>query len=143
MKTREHIINHPSQLNSLSVLPLAKLPGMGTIRLTGTFKDHPQRAELEDRLNRQYRACGCATSAQFLLVGAVGSIVVAAFMNVRDAWSLSTSAAVVVGVSIVALAAGKLVGLMQANRRLKETVAEIQRLWIPEKGRVEENAICG
>lgn len=143
MSRKQHVISHPSQLNSLSVLPLAKVPGLGTIRLAGTFEQHPQREEFEAQLNKLYRACGCDTSAKLFVLGALASSAVAAYQYWNDAWSPGMSLTVFAGVSIAALALGKLAGLAQANARLKLTVAEIQKLWIPEKGHRQEGAICG
>lgn len=144
MKSRkQYVISHPSQLNSLSVLPLAKISGIGTIRLTGTFENHPQRPEFEEKLNKQYRACGCDTSAKSLILGVVASTALAAYKMSTGEWSLGYSAAVVLGLSIVALAAGKLYGLARANARLKEIVRAIQSIWIPEPGHREEKALCG
>lgn len=140
---KQYIISHPSQLNSLSVLPLAKISGIGTIRLTGTFENHRQRAEFEEKLNKQYRACGCDTGAKSLIVGVVASAALAAYQMSTGEWSLGYSSIVVLGVSIVALGVGKLYGLVKANGRLKETIVAIQTIWIPEPGRKEENAICG
>ncbi len=143
MTRKQHIISHPSQLNSLSVMPLAKVPGLGTIRLAGTFEQHPQKAELEARLNKQYRACGCDVSAKLFLIAGFGSAAIAAFQYADGAWSPGVCAAVIAGASVAGLILGKLAGLARANGRMKETVAEIQKLWIPEKGHREENAICG
>jgi hypothetical protein len=140
---KQYVISHPSQLNSLSVLPLAKISGIGTIRLTGTFEGHPQRAEFEEKLNKQYRACGCDSSAKSLIVGVAASAAFAAFRMSTGEWSLGYSVAVVLGVSVLALGAGKLYGLVRANGRLKKTLRDIQEIWIPEKGHKEENAACG
>jgi hypothetical protein len=140
---KQYVISHPSQLNSLSVLPLAKISGIGVIRLTGTFENHRQRAEFEEKLNKQYRACGCDTSAKTLIVGVVASAAYAAYQIYTDAWSLAYSAIVVLGVSAVALGIGKLYGLVKANDRLKETIGALQTIWVPEPGHKEEKASCG
>jgi hypothetical protein len=140
---KQYVISHPSQLNSLSVLPLAKISGIGTIRLTGTFESHPQRAEFEEKLNKQYHACGCDSSAKSLIVGVAASAVFAAFKMSTDEWSLGYSAAVVLAVSVLALSAGRFYGLVKANGQLKKTRGDIQKIWIPEKGHKEEKAACG
>lgn len=144
MEKRQHIIQHPSELNSLSTLPFTRRrAGRGRIALSNTFR-HQDKAKWEQRLNRDYYACGCNEGAKGLLLGLVifGGF---ALLNYLDAdWmvsrSLTTFGIGVIGMSIF----GKLVGLFRADMRLKRTVREIQEEWKPEQTEIKSEVIgCG
>ncbi len=65
MKTS--VIRHPSELNELATLPVLRKRGVGKIQLSESFQ-HEDKALLERNLNRYYHACGCSTSAKYLLI---------------------------------------------------------------------------
>ncbi len=140
---KEYIISHPSQLNSLSTLPLIRTMATGRIRLAGNLGDHPQRESFEQQLNKQYYACGCDTGARGLLLGIILGTGLSAYKYIAKDWSL-TYALIIAGAGIVTTTLlGKLYGLYTANRKLKTTIAEVKKVWPPEKEGIEEKNHCG
>lgn len=137
--TTDTLIDHPSQLNALSVLPHARTKGMGALRLGGTLTDHPRRAQWEAELNRHYYACGCNAGGVGLLAGIAAGIALA--------WLGPYGAAAGTGLTVTAAIAGallgKLIGLAAAQQRLRHTVQEIQKEWQPREKPALEPWACG
>ena len=143
MKPREHVIQHPSQLNRLSLFPGFRTKGLGKLRLGGEMAGHDRKESWEQELNRNYYACGCDTGAAGLLLGILFGGLYAAYRVAGNDWTLRRGVVAAVLVALIATAAGKLYGLLRANRRLKATIMEIKQEWKPPPGRVEANATCG
>lgn len=144
MKTRITIIEHPSQLNELSAFPFSRRRGGGKIELSQTFQ-HPEREQLEKDINKNYYACGCSTSANYLIAGLVlGALSIGidnAFLNGEwIQWPITTILIATVGGAIL----GKLVGLSRANSKLKRTVYTVQAFWRPKtESRMIKQPDCG
>lgn len=140
---KELIISHPTQLNSISTIPLKGIKNVGRIRLSGNMAAHPEREKFEQKLNNQFRACGCDVGAKGMVIGLVASSIYGLYQYISKDYSLSqlglTLLGGVVGMSLI----GKLYGLYQADRRLQSTIQEIKAVWQPEKAFREENMICG
>jgi hypothetical protein len=140
---RQQIINHPSQLSALSVLPVVRTPGAGRIVIADAKVDDNQRLAWERKLNHLYFACGCVYAAVGLTVAVLGY---ATWLVVRPGhWSDLAWRDLWIGLATIAAAAGigKTIGLLRANRRLKQAVGEIQRDWkvpLEEEGRT---STCG
>ncbi len=139
---KELIISHPSQLNSLSTLPLTGIKNVREIHLAGNMAEHPQKAEFEKSLNKQYHACGCDLGAKWLIVGFVASAGYEVFRLISYENTLTHAAVTVIGVTIAMAILGKLHGLYKANNQLKSTIQRIQKEWKPEK-EFRENIVCG
>ena len=140
------IIDHPSQLNSLSTLPGLRPMPRGSIALGGSMEKNDKRADWEDRLNQSYRACGCGPSAALLLVGVVLALGTVSFQGLTDAasFSLGTAALKVFAGGAAGAAIGKFYGLYRANSTLKKTAAELQAVWKPEvPSASQKSIICG
>jgi hypothetical protein len=139
---KELIISHPSQLNSLSTLPLVGMKNFGSIRLSGNMSDHPNKTDYEKTLNRQSRACGCDSSAKGLLIGLFASGVFEIFRFATMENSVGNAAITILATTVLFAVAGKAYGLVKANSKLKRTVSEIQKEWRPEK-EFSEGILCG
>jgi hypothetical protein len=140
---KEHVINHPSELNSISALPIKRTVGLGRIRLGESAAKHPERETWERELNRGHFACGCDAAAKGLLIGLVAGIV----------WSWSTFANgdaslwplifKIVGIAIAGAMVGKAVGLFAAEARLRKVVQSIQEQWKVDSPPQEALIMCG
>lgn len=127
--SREHVFEHPSQLNMLSLFPLGRTTGLGTLRLGGALANDPEASNWESELNRHYYACGCDMGAKGLIVGLIGGVVLSG-LGVNQAglgggWAITLA----IGVAVAGAVAGKLVGLAHAEARLKNTIRAIQAQW--------------
>lgn len=82
----------------------------------------------ERELNRHHLACGCETAA----VGAVSGVAFAVALTVHSAVAGSFDGGLVaaswVACILLGTAAGKLAGLLRANRRLNGVISKVQRL---------------
>ncbi len=137
MKARTQIIDHPDALSRLSVLPGKRMPGAGRIEIDDAALDAATRADLEARLNGRYFACGCAEGAIGLTAGvAVAAVALAAGGGGWPSLGL-------VAVPVAGLLAGKAVGLVRAEARLKETVREIRQKWPGAKRPSPDGWACG
>ena len=121
-------INHPDDLSALSVWPLRQPKPRGHVRIAGKT-DKRKRSKWESDLNRAYRACGCGTAS----LGTVTGLVAAAIWYGVRIWGqtdfgwregLCLFAIVAVGTAI-----GKLIGLLQAEHKLKLVIAEVRKEW--------------
>jgi len=142
MKRREHVIDHSSQLNALTVVPFLRPRVLGTVRLGGVMAEDPRREAWERDINRNFYACGCDTGAQGLLLGVLAGAA-AALIGFRGApWTVI--AGVILAGAIAGAAIGKVLGLVQAQRRLGRVVREVIEYARPkEPQHVEEGALCG
>jgi hypothetical protein len=140
---KQYIINHPSQLNSLTTLPFRGVHKTGRLTLSGNMTDHPQKEYFETELNRQYASCGCDTGARALLLGLLAGAGYSAYKYTRSDWSLKYGLLVTFSGLLIMAIAGKLYGLYKADKKLKTTVGEIQKQWPPELSFKEMNALCG
>ena len=131
MKTREFVIHHPSQLNSLSTLPFSRRAWIGRIVLSESYH-HNDKDEAEGELNKYYYACGCSQGAKGLILGLAIFGLVGLFGYYSYDWVLSKSISVFLSGAILAAIIGKLIGLVQANERLKKRIQKIQAVWSPE-----------
>ena len=131
MKNKQYIINHPSQLKALSTLPFTHRAGLGKIIINDSFQ-HENKDQMEYNLNKNYYACGCSQGAKALLIGLLVFGVVGFYgFNYYD-WSVAKSLTSFFGGAILMSILGKLIGLVQANNKLKETTKEIQSVWKPD-----------
>ncbi len=140
---RRQTIGHPSELSALSVLPWVRMPGSGRIVITDERLEEKQRAAWEQKLNRLYFACGCDRAAIGLALGVIGYLL---WLVARPGrWSEVGGIDVLVGVGVVAVTAGvgKTIGLVGANRRLKQTVRDIQGEWKVPRPTEGEVSTCG
>lgn len=132
------VITFPNDLNGLSVLPGRRLPGAGRIEIAAEGVDQKTREAWERRLNARYYACGCAEGSIGLVLGVAVCGLALAFGS-RDGWSILG----LVAVPLAGLVIGKIAGLIRAEARFKETVAEIREQWgevaLPEP----DDWVCG
>jgi hypothetical protein len=145
MNQRPIVIDHPSQLNALSTLPLLRSIQRGPVRLAGDLKNHPQREEWEKDINRLLRTCGCSSAANGLLLGIVVATMIIAYQMIADSDG-TTLTIVVVTVATLAIGfavAGKLTGLAAANRKLRALVSIIQSNWKVENLPGNAGLFCG
>lgn len=141
MKNKQHSIDHPSQLNALSVLPLARTRALGTLRLAGDIAEHPKKEEWEADLNKHYYACGCSAGAKGLLLGLLAGVVYAIFVSKEP--STLAAVGIVLAPAVVGAVLGKVVGLLRASTRLRRTVHEIQEHWKVEPTDPADKWVCG
>lgn len=118
----ERVFLHPSDLTGLSALPFVRLAGVETIKLGGSWSESPERARWEGELNRHYNACGCDAGAAGLVIAL---LVLGGWTQFSGRPGAGTGVLFVVGGAI----AGKMVGRLRVNERLKETIREIQARW--------------
>jgi hypothetical protein len=128
MKSKQFIINQPSQLNSLSTLPFAHINGLGKIVLSDSFQ-HPNKEQMENELNKNYYACGCSEGAKALLAGLLAFGIVGFYGFYKFDWSVTKSLLSFFGGVFIMSLLGKFFGLVQANVKLKKTIREIQSVW--------------
>jgi hypothetical protein len=125
MKKPHRLITHPSELDSLSVLPILRRPGQKRVAIAEHLISSPQREQFETELNRHLFACGCQAGAIGVVLAAV-AYAVWAFVAAPDIGLLGHIgrglAAVVIGGLL-----GKMAGLFSAENRLKHTVADLRR----------------
>ena len=131
MKSKQFIINHPSQLNSLSTLPFTHRTGLGKIVFNDSFQ-HSNKEQMERDLNKNYYACGCSQGAKALLIGLLVFGVAGSYGFYNYDWSVTKSLTSFFGGAILMSLLGKLIGLVQANGKLKNTIREIQSVWKPD-----------
>lgn len=143
MPSHELRLNHPSQLKRLSTLPVRRQPGIARLRLEGAISESPQAQAWERDLNRAYFACGCAAAAAGLLLGLLLAAPVVAWALVGGARQSGATLGVAAIIVIAGALAGKLLGLLAAERRLRAVAEQIARAWPLPPGRVEVNAACG
>lgn len=145
MTGKESVFTNPAQFNVLSTLPFTRTSGVGKIQLGGSIAQHPERARWEKELNRHYYACGCDTGAKGLLIGLIVGIIWAVYYYSREDWGIGAVAAVALSITIGGAIIGKVSGLILADRKLKQTVREIQTHWKPEvlAEAEREDFVCG
>lgn len=142
MNKRSLQINHPSELNSLLPPWGFRKSGKGTIRLSPEFK-HPQREQLEASINRYYYACGCSSSARWLLVTLALGLGVGAAAYVFDALPLGQIIALPIAAAVFGAVIGKISGLAAARRRLTRAIYTVQAYWKPETKSERPILVCG
>ena len=142
MKTRTSQINHPSELNSLTIFRPLRKHGRGIITLSPVF-DHPQKEQWQADLNRYYFACGCASGAaglmMMLVLGLAFSIAAYAF-NVLPLRQLIV---IPIAAAIAGAVIGKIAGLTKAHRRLVRVVHTVQAHWKPRDVESRPILVCG
>ena len=144
MKTKQTIIEHPSQLNALSAFSFSRRRGRGKIQLSQSFQ-HPERGQLEAAINKNYYACGCSTSARYLIAGLVigGLALGVDTYLLQDSW-IQWPMTIVLATTFGGAILGKLVGLANANAKLKRSIHTVQAFWRPQTERpVREQPLCG
>ncbi len=134
---------NPAQLNALSTIPFIRTSGIGKLRLGGNITEHPERTRWEKELNRHYHACGCDTGAKGLLISLLAGSTWAGYSYSQGSWGAGFAAGVALSITIGGAMIGKLSGLMRANRKLKQTISEIQSQWQHEKKTESEHWSCG
>lgn len=130
-------IRHPSQLAALRAWHL--FPPRSRDRLAidaqGSSAEHIR--SWERQLNGLRSACGCEQGALGLIVGLVGY---GLFLLLRSGgWGHPGRKELWLGLGVVVAttSAGKLLGLVVAQLRLKRVIAEIQAQWRPQQGQDE------
>ena len=144
MKTYNTIIDHPSELNALSSFPFSRKRGLGKIVLSEAFQ-HEDREQLEKDINTHYYACGCNTSAKYLLSGLVIGVLLVAGTNFLPNYQLNLSPITTILVTTIGGGIlGKIVGLLSANAKLKRSIHTVQALWRPKiKSPMKKQPDCG
>lgn len=131
MKSKLTIIEHPSQLNALTTFPFSRKRGRGKIQFSDNFQ-HPEREQLEKAINKNYYACGCSSSAKFLIVGLIiGLVSVGVDSAFLEAHWIKRPVATLLILTFGGAILGKLIGLARANNKLKRTVHTVQAFWRP------------
>lgn len=132
MNTKTTIIEHPSELNTLTAFPFARRRGRGRIALSDAFQ-HPERGQLEKDINKNYYACGCSTSARYLIAGLViGAVVIGIDAAFLDEQYIQSPVVALLVLTFGGGILGKLVGLARANKKLKRSVHTTQAFWRPK-----------
>ena len=122
----EHEITNTSELDQLLKGNFLWRPEIGMIVLAGEFANHPLKSEWQNELNTHYYACGCDESAGGFFLGVIlGSLWVASAWFKGVTPSLLT---IIIGFVLAAAGGlvGKAVGKFLANRKLQQTIMEIQ-----------------
>ena len=143
MTHHEIVLDHPSQLNALSALPLKRFVAPGPIRLGGSIASHPQRELWEKQINASYHACGCNESALGLGAGLIAGGIYAAIRAAEPASPWLSTTAIVIGAAIAGAVLGKLAGRVRANMRLQKTIDAIRPHWKDEGPTVQDILVCG
>lgn len=143
MKNKTYLIEHPSQLNDLWVIPLLRTKALGKIVLGGSIVNHIEKERWERELNKYYFACGCDIGAKGLIIGFVGSLAYGGINYFQDIWSLSTTVPFILAATFVLSGFGKLFGLVIAQRNLNGVISEIQKNWKVETKPESEVWNCG
>jgi|SRR5688572_6368548 hypothetical protein len=141
MKTRTTVIKHPSQLNALSAFKIFRTRGLGHLSLAAF--EHKEKEKLEKELNKYYYACGCDTSAKALILFLVAGIVYSALSLFMNDMSVLHASYYTIGAGIGGGVVGKMIGIFQANNKLKRTVYTIQAYWKPEGAPSMRPISCG
>lgn len=87
---------------------------------------------MEHDLNDNYYACGCSQGAKAMLLGLLVFGVVGLYGFYYNDWSVIKSLISFFGGAIMMSLFGKVFGLVQANRKLKKTIREIQSVWVSD-----------
>ncbi len=143
MIKKEFIISHPSELNSLSTLPILRTKAIGKLKLSGSIENHPEKNTWESELNKYYYACGCNTSAKGLLIGLIGSFIWKSVQYFQGDRNLGDSILFIFITTTIFAVAGKIFGLTNAQLKLNQVVKQIQKNWKVETEPVEDNWACG
>jgi hypothetical protein len=85
------------------------------------------RAAFESRINRDYRACGCEISAAATVAAMVGYVAYVVLRDVAVRDHVIRVVALGFAVVIVAAVVGKVAGRLIARRRLRRTLAALER----------------
>jgi len=128
-----HVFSEPHELGELSTLPFLRSRGRGRIRLTGRLAADQNSAQWEHDLNRLYFACGCDTGAKGTLIGFLGAVLLTIVSQRRGWFGWSSLILLSLALIIVASVIGKLIGVFQANSRLKRLIRQIQQQMLPER----------
>jgi hypothetical protein len=137
------VLDHPSQLNALSALPLRRFVAPGPIRLGGTLANHPDREFWEKQINASYRACGCNESALGLGAGLIAAGIYLAVRTADPSAPWLSAMAVIGGAAIAGALLGKLAGRVRANARLQRTIDTIRPHWKAERPAAGGILACG
>jgi hypothetical protein len=143
MTHHEIVLDHPSQLNALSALPLKRFVAPGSIRLGGSLAGHPQRELWEKQINASYRACGCNESSLGLGAGLIAGGLYAASGAAESTIPWLSTTVIVIGAAIAGAALGKLAGRVRANMRLQRTINTIRPHWKDEGPTSQDILVCG
>lgn len=137
-------LQHPTQLNPLSVWRFLRTRGLGRLALPGSMQSE-SRERWERELNRHYYACGCDTGAKGVVLFTLATLARHAWQ-----WHYGHSPALGRAVLVTFLAAiagglvGKFIGLAIAGRKLDLLKKEITDAWKVPPPRHEEPTIdCG
>ena len=131
MKKKRFLVDHPSQLNALSVLPWLHSAGLGRIVFADTYvNDNKQQMEMI--LNKSYHACGCSEGAKALLLGLITFSIAGMAGYFYASWTWPQTISTIAGGTVLMSLLGKFTGLLLANRKLKKTIREIQSDWNPQ-----------
>ena len=118
------VIQDPSDLLTLSVLPLKRPMGMRRVMIGEGLVPEVSRQELDEQINKHLFACGCTESAIGIVVAVIGYAAWALLASPDLSWVALTLYGVgaVFGGAVV----GRIYGLLRAEKRLRQTVENIR-----------------
>jgi len=138
---RRHEITHPNEFSQLRSVPLLRRHGAAPVVILDDRISAEKRAEWADQLNRSYLACGCVEGSLGMIAG-LGVFGLYAAVA-RPDLSLWAYIGLFVLAAAVGSAAGKLVGLWAADRRLRALAARIRSEWDAPPREEKESWRCG
>lgn len=124
------VIQHPTQLNALSTLPVLHKTGLGKIVLDETLQ-HPDKDKWEREINKRYYTCGCSQGAQALMIGLILFGAGGAIGYFKYELTFSNTLTIFFVGSITMAVLGKFIGLISANKQLRKVIKEVQSVWKP------------
>jgi hypothetical protein len=136
-------VRYPIELRSLSVLPLKRKPGVGSVVIADPALPQDKRQSWERQINRHLRACACAESGLGLLLALIG---IALYLVWRWSaggelgWSTLGWSALV---AFLCALFGKWVGLVRAEMRYRDLVRRIAEEWPAQPPKARQVNRCG
>ena len=123
-------IDHPSQLDALSVLPLMRPVSRHPVLLAGELSHHPMKEKWESQLNRLQRECGCGFAGVAMFAGVLIGTVLTFFVPVMHSGGLLSSSIWIGTIAIACAIVGKFIALIGIQKRLRNVIEEIQQQWM-------------
>lgn len=123
-------VQHAAELSKLTVWRIFPWNAPKRVVIDADAELAEQARSWERQLSRLQSSCGCEQGAAGLMVGAVGYLL---FLLLRPGgWGHPGRREFWIGfgVLVVTTSAGKFLGLLRAQRRLRRVIGEIQRHWV-------------